>query len=52
MRLRDGDRFWYERDLTPEEMQILGDVTLARVIRDNTSIGDEIPDNAFFVPAP
>ncbi len=49
-RLRDGDRFWYERDLTAGEMSIVGGVTLADVIRANTNIDTEIEDDVFFTP--
>lgn len=46
--LRDGDRFWYQRTLTPAE---LGEVTtLANIIRRNTHIAGEIQDNVFLVP--
>jgi len=48
--LRDGDRFWYERDLSAEELELLADVTLASVIRNNTGIGDELQDDVFRVP--
>lgn len=48
--LRDGDRFWYERDLRPAEMDRVRGTTLARIIRRNTSIGDEIQDNVFRAP--
>ncbi|MEO0576232.1 MAG: peroxidase family protein [Pseudomonadota bacterium] len=47
---RDADRFWYERDLTSDELRRIESTTLADVIRDNTTIGDEIQDNVFFVP--
>lgn len=47
--LRAGDRFWYQHYLTPEEMAIVRGITLAKVIRMNTSIGDELQDNVFFV---
>lgn len=47
--LRDGDRFWFERDLTPDELERLEGVTLARVIRSNTGIRDELQDNVFYV---
>ena len=47
--LRDGDRFWFERDLTRKELERLEGVTLARVIRSNTGIGDELQDNVFYV---
>lgn len=48
--LRDGDRFWYEVDLSDEEKDIIGNVTLARVIRNNTDIGNELQNNVFYVP--
>ncbi len=47
--LRDGDRFWYERDLTVDELRRVKDTSLARVIRDNTGIGRELQKNVFFV---
>lgn len=47
--LRDGDRFWYEIDLDPNELAIVQSSTLAEVIRRNTSIGNEISDNVFVV---
>lgn len=46
--LRDGDRFWYENYLTQDELDFVSGVTLARVIRDNTSIGSELQDNVFY----
>lgn len=48
--LRDGDRFWYQNDLTAPEIDRVRGTTLARVIRANTSIGDELQDNVFIVP--
>lgn len=48
--LRDGDRFWYERDLQPPEMDRVRGTSLARIIRRNTSIGDELQDNVFTAP--
>ena len=47
--LRDGDRFWYQNYLTDEELDMIEGVTLADVIRNNTGIGNEIPDNVFYV---
>ena len=47
--LRDGDRFWYQNDLNEEELSLIDNVTLARVIRRNTAIGNEIQDNVFRV---
>ena len=48
-RLRDGDRFWYRNHLPPEMVHLVEDQTLARVIRRNTDIGRELPDNVFLV---
>ena len=48
-RLRDGDRFWYENDLTASELTQISNVTLAQIIRDNTGIDSEIQDNVFAV---
>lgn len=46
--LRDGDRFWYQNYLTDEELDKVRGVTLARIIRNNTSIGNELQDNVFY----
>ncbi|MEM9570251.1 MAG: peroxidase family protein [Pseudomonadota bacterium] len=48
--LRDGDRFWWEEDLTSSERDRVSDTTLAEIIRDNTGIGSEIQDNVFIAP--
>jgi hypothetical protein len=48
-RLRDGDRYWYQLILTPEELAELEATTLADVIRRNTAIGSEISDDVFHV---
>ena len=48
-RLRDGDRFWYER-LPDELLRDVAEVRLSDIIRRNTSIGSEIPDNVFVAP--
>ncbi|MEM6555480.1 MAG: peroxidase family protein [Pseudomonadota bacterium] len=48
--LRDGDRFWWEEDLTSNERNIISDTTLAEIIRDNTDIDAEIQDNVFIAP--
>ena len=47
--LRAGDRFWYERYLSPQELEMVHDITLAKVIKSNTQIGDELQDNVFFI---
>ncbi|MFN3212608.1 MAG: peroxidase family protein [Henriciella sp.] len=48
--LRDGDRFWWENELTSAERDRVRDTTLAEVIRDNTGIGNELQDNVFIAP--
>lgn len=47
--LRDGDRFWYERSLSRSELRQVRRVRLADIIRRNTEIGREIPNNVFRV---
>jgi Animal haem peroxidase len=48
--LRDGDRFWYELVLTDAEVLELEQTRLSDIIRRNTDIADEIPDDAFEAP--
>jgi hypothetical protein len=45
-RLRDGDRFWYER-LPDDLLRDVADNRLSDVIRRNTNIGNEISNNVF-----
>ncbi len=47
--LRDGDRFWHERDLNKMEKKFVKGITLSKVIRHNTRIGRELQSNVFFV---
>ncbi len=47
--LRDGDRFWYQRILSPEELKEVEETKLADIIRRNTDIGEEIGDNVFVI---
>ena len=47
--LRDGDRFWYQNDLSAQELSIVESSTLAEVIRRNTDVGQEISDSVFIV---
>jgi len=47
--LRDGDRFWYERLLRSQELERVRITRLADIIRRNTTIGREIPDDVFHV---
>jgi len=48
--LRNGDRFWYENHLAPETRRFVEQQTLATVVRRNTAIRNEIPNDAFHVP--
>lgn len=45
-RTRAGDRFWYQRDLSPAELSIVNNTTLADIIAANTGISNLQP-NAF-----
>lgn len=47
--LRDGDRFWYQRDLDQEQRRQVENLRLADIIRLNTNIDQEIPNNVFQV---
>lgn len=46
-RLRDGDRFWYERAFSGRELAALERTTLSDIIRNNSTVTN-IQDNAFF----
>ncbi len=50
-RLRDGDRFFYRAYLPESLVRSVDGMTLARIIRANTSIGDELGDDVFTVNA-
>jgi hypothetical protein len=50
--LRDGDRFWYQRSLPPGLVRLVNEQTLARVIRRNTGIGDELQRDVFHARNP
>lgn len=50
--LRDGDRLWYARTLGANLRAEVEGTRLSDIIRRNTNIGDEIPDDVFRVPAP
>lgn len=48
--LRDHDRFWYERDLTEAELNLVKGVRLSDVIMANSNVRrGEIPRNVFYV---
>jgi hypothetical protein len=48
--LRAGDRFWYQNYLNRDELDFIKDVTLSKVIKNNTNIKSELQDNVFYVP--
>ncbi|MCK5902956.1 MAG: DUF5011 domain-containing protein [Cocleimonas sp.] len=45
--LRDGDRFWYQYDLSDDELALVDGVSLADIIRRNTVIDKEISNTVF-----
>lgn len=47
--LRDGDRYWYRLVLDNQARNQVENTRLADIIRRNTRIGGEIPDNVFRV---
>lgn len=51
-RLRDGDRFYYKTYLPAPLIELVERQTLSKIIRRNTGIGDELPDNVFVPGAP
>jgi peroxidase len=51
-RLRDGDRFWYEKTLPAEMVRMINAQTLSVIIHRNTKIGQEVGRNAFMAPPP
>lgn len=46
-RLRDADRFWYQRTFSRSELRELEHTKLSDIIRRNTDIDGEINDNVF-----
>ena len=50
--LRDGDRFWWENDLTTAEQTEVQGTVLADIIRANTGISTEIQNNVFVAVTP
>ena len=47
--LRDGDRFWYKRSLSGDDLREVEETKLADIIRRNTGVGSEISDNVFII---
>ncbi len=50
IRLRDGDRFYYEKIYHGRQLREMRRTTLADVIRRNSNVGYELPDNVFRLP--
>jgi peroxidase len=50
--LRDGDRFWYTRILSPSQVLKVEKTRLSDIIRRNTEIGRELADDVFHVSPP
>jgi hypothetical protein len=48
-RLRDGDRFWYENNFWGNDLRKIKKTTLAKVIKRNTNVGNELQKNVFIV---
>ncbi|MEM7170413.1 MAG: peroxidase family protein [Pseudomonadota bacterium] len=48
--LRDGDRYWYKKVLSPVEIFMVERTRLSHIIRWNTKIGSELQKNVFKVP--
>ena len=51
-RVRDGDRFWYEKTMSPEMVRMINAQTLSVIIHRNTEIKAEVGKNAFMAPPP
>jgi len=51
-RLRDADRFWYQRVFSGDTLAQLEATRLADVVRRNTAAGAELPFNLFLGPQP
>ncbi|CCD71290.1 Peroxidasin homolog pxn-1 [Caenorhabditis elegans] len=51
-KIRDGDRFWYEKDgvFTPEQLREIKKITLARLFCDNGDNIDRIQKDVFMYP--
>ncbi len=51
-RLRDGDRFWYEKVLPSAMVRMIQQQTLSVILHRNTKIGTEVGRNVFMAPPP
>lgn len=52
LRLRDGDRFWYQNYLDRELQGLIERQSLAMIVRRNTEIDRELQDNVFVTKRP
>ena len=50
LRLRDGDRFWYESYFDAATVQLLSKTRLSTIIKRNTTITTELQANVFQLP--
>lgn len=52
VRLRDGDRFWYENPsvFKPDQLRQIKETSLARILCDNGDNIDTISENVFYLP--
>jgi hypothetical protein len=50
VRVRDGDRFWYESYLPRDVVRMINAQTLSVILHRNTQIGTEVGPNAFVTP--
>lgn len=51
IRLRDGDRFWYELSLSQEELDLISGLRLSDILGLNTGLSS-LQGNVFYVPEP
>jgi peroxidase len=51
-RTRDGDRFWYLNQFSKELIKMIDQQSLATIIRRNTNIKAELPNNVWIVRRP
>ena len=52
VRVRDGDRFWYESYLPKDVVRMINAQTLSVILHRNTKVGAEVGPNAFISPPP
>ncbi len=50
IRLRDGDRYWYQNYLPPDLQAWVNQQTLSKVLQRNSGVASELPEFAMLVP--